>query len=124
MRARLLVGITFCLSLLTVLTTGQENKKIPASQAAQHIGEHATVCGSVESARYLANSRGKPTFLNIGKAYPDQDFTVVIWSEDRAKFGHPEDRLIHKHICVSGQIELYRGKPQIVAKNESQIAVD
>ncbi len=99
----------------------QTERKLPASQAAQHVGEKATVCGYVASTRYLSSSRSKPTFLNLGKPYPEEDFTVVIWAEDRGKFGEPENKYLHKNICVTGEIKLYRGTPQIVAKSLGQI---
>jgi len=99
----------------------QSEKKIPSSDASQHVGEKATVCGYVASSRYLSTSRSKPTFLNVGKPYPDQYFTVVIWPEDRAKFGQPEDKYFHKNICVTGEITLYRGSPEIIARNPAQI---
>ena len=34
------------------------------------------------------NSKGKPTFINFDKPYPSQDFTVMIWDDDRAEFGN------------------------------------
>jgi hypothetical protein len=64
------------------------NKLTPA-EAKQHIGETATVCGVVASGRYSERARGRPTFLDMDKAYPQQVFTVVIWGENRAKFGAP-----------------------------------
>jgi len=76
----------------------QNDHQIPASQTGQHVGEMATVCGYVASSRYLSTSRSKPTFLNLDKPYPNQDFTVVIWSEDREKFGEPESKYLHKNI--------------------------
>jgi len=102
----------------------QEQKKIPSSQAAQHVGEHATVCGTVASSRYVSTSRSKPTFLNFGKPYPQEEFTVVIWSDDRPKFGHPEEAYLHKNICVTGDITSYRGTPQIIARTPDQIQVE
>ena len=121
MTRRSLLGIILCTGFLAVAASGQGNKKIPASQAGQHIGENATVCGVVASSRYLSTSRSKPTFLNLGKPYPNEDFTVVIWPDDRSKFGHPEDSYLHKNICVSGEISSYKGTPQIIARNPSQI---
>ncbi|HXH07311.1 MAG TPA: hypothetical protein VNI83_12075 [Vicinamibacterales bacterium] len=90
-------------------------------EAKQHIGEHAVVCGRVASARFAATSRGRPTFLNLGKPYPYQVFTVVIWGEDRDKFGEPEQTYRGETICVTGRITSYRGQPQIVATQPSQI---
>jgi len=51
---------------------------VSAADAASHVGETATVCGTVASAKYSAQSRGSPTFLNLDKAYPNQVFTAVI----------------------------------------------
>jgi hypothetical protein len=100
---------------------GQDAKKMPAAQPGQYIGERGTVYGIVASSRYLSSSRSKPTFLNLGKPYPIESFTVVIWPDDRPQFGHPEDTYLHKNICVSGGITSYQGKPQIVVGNPAQI---
>jgi DNA/RNA endonuclease YhcR with UshA esterase domain len=99
----------------------QTEKKISGPQATQHVGETATVCGYVASTRYLSSSRSKPTFLDLDKPYPDQDFTVVIWPEERAKFGEPEVKYLHKNICVTGGVTLYRDSPEIIARSTSQI---
>jgi hypothetical protein len=104
------VGPTFCVE-----------KKITAAEAGQHVGRTATVCGVVASGRYAKPTRGRPTFLNLDKPYPDQVFTILIWGENRAKFGTPEQSLLHKRVCVSGSIREYGGKPEIVASEPSQI---
>ena len=121
MNLRLRLGMILFAVFLAMSAVGQDTKKIPAAQSWQHIGERGTVCGIVASSRYLSSSRSKPTFLNLGKPYPNEDFTVVIWPDDRPKFGHPEDAYLHKNICVSGEITSYQGKPQIVARNPTQI---
>jgi len=38
--------------------------------AASHIGETATVCGMVASAKFEAHARSQPTLLDLGKSYP------------------------------------------------------
>src|SRR6476620_10630518 len=65
-------------------------KRLTTAEAREHIGEVATVCGTVVSTRYAASTKGKPTFLNLDKPYPNQVFTIVIWGSDRDKFGRPE----------------------------------
>jgi hypothetical protein len=60
---------------------------IPAAQASSHAGETATVCGNVTGIHTAARSKGKPTFINFDKRYPNQDFTVMIWDDARAAFG-------------------------------------
>jgi hypothetical protein len=76
--------------------------------AAQHVGQTGTVCGVVASAHYAAHSRGQPTFLNLDRPYPHPVFTALVWGEDRAKFGQPE-QLEGRRVCVTGMIKRYRG---------------
>ena len=96
---------------------------LTAVEAKTHIGEQATVCGLVKSARWASNSNRKPTFLNLDEAYPKQLFTVVIFEENRGKFTPaPEDQFKDKRICVSGKIEEFRGTPEIVVTAPAQIA--
>jgi DNA/RNA endonuclease YhcR with UshA esterase domain len=94
---------------------------ISPEEAAGHVGENATVCGAVVSAHYAARSKSQPTFLNLGKAYPEQIFTAVIFGSDRPKFGEPEKIFPGKRICVTGKVELYRGTPEIVLHDPEQL---
>ena len=94
---------------------------ISPEDAAGHVGESATVCGIVSSAHYAARSRSQPTFLNLGKAYPSQIFTAVIFGEDCAKFGEPEKTLQGKRICVTGAIPLYRGSAEVILYEPDQL---
>jgi DNA/RNA endonuclease YhcR with UshA esterase domain len=113
--------------LVTFATVGvaAENTSptLSSKEAAEHVGQKATVCGVVVSAKYATSTRGEPTFLNLDEPYPSQLFTVVIWGSNRAAFGKPESVYAHKTICVTGMIEAYKGKPEIVASRPEQIAV-
>ncbi len=80
-----------------------EAQKISAAEASKHIGEQATVCGSVASAKFATRSNGTPTFLNLERPYPDRIFTALIWGEDRPKFGRPEDAYLGQRVCVTGE---------------------
>jgi hypothetical protein len=83
--------------------------------AAQHVGEIVTIRGPVIDATFASDSRGKPTFLDIGKAYPAPDrFTVVIWIPNRDNFpGAPEELYAGQTVCVTGEITLYNGSPEM-----------
>jgi DNA/RNA endonuclease YhcR with UshA esterase domain len=94
------------------------------SEARAHVGETATVCGEVVSTRFAASTKGHPTFLNLDKPYPGQIFTIVIWGEDRSKFGAPEETYRGKHVCVTGRISEYRGVPEVIATEPGQMGVD
>ena len=93
---------------------------VPAD-AAKHVGETATVCGTVASTRYANRSRGQLTFLNLDRPYPNQVFTALIWGSDRQAFGAPETRYANRRICVTGPIQSYHGAAEIVVRNPGQI---
>jgi len=111
------------LLLVVTFNTHAQSKRLTASEASAHIGEHATVCGHVASTRYSARSKGQPTFLNLDKPYPRQIFTILIWGEDRSKFGAPETKYGDKNICVTATISEYRGTPEAVVRDRVQIEI-
>ena len=104
-------------------TLGLAQNSISAAEAKNHVGERATVCGEVASTHYAARSRGNPTFINLDKPYPNQIFTVLIWGSDRPKFGDPEEAYRSKRICVTGKVSDYKGVPEIVAYEPSQVKI-
>jgi hypothetical protein len=111
----------FGLLLAAVLATpAAAQKKLTAAEAKDHIGETATVCGEVVSARYAASTKGQPTFLNLDKPYPNQIFTVLIWGKNRSKFRTPESEYRGKRICVTGKITEYKSAAEIVANDPQQ----
>jgi hypothetical protein len=114
-----------CKLLLVVLAlsfyTAAQNKKITAPEAKDHIGEIETVCGKVASTHFASSSKGQPTFLNLDEPYPKEIFTILIWGSDRGKFGVPESKYRNARVCVNGKITSYRGTPEIVATEPSQI---
>jgi hypothetical protein len=119
MRRKLL----FALFALAAVATVAQTAHITARQAKDHVGETQTVCGKVASARYAPRSKGQPTFLNLDEPYPNQIFTILIWGENRSKFGQPESQYRDADVCVTGKITSYRGTPEIVATETSQIVV-
>ena len=107
---------TFCLCA--------ETETINAAEAAKHIGEYKTVCGKVVSTFYHKRGKGKQTYINIDKAYPNQIFTILIWGSDRKYFdGAPEEIYRDKDVCVDGKISSYKGNPQIMVKTPSSIKI-
>jgi hypothetical protein len=89
--------------------------------ASSHLNENATVCGLVASATYAVQAPTAPTFLNLGKPYPDQTFTAIIFGSDRPKFSEPEISMPEKQICVTGTIFLFEGKPAMVVRDPKQL---
>ncbi len=118
------IFITTCVLVLTALFlplgARAENFLTPA-QARQHLGEQATVCGTVANARYAVASHGQPTFLNLDQPYPHPVFTIVIWGTDCAQFGTPETTYLGKRLCVTGTIESYRETPEMIVRSTAQL---
>jgi hypothetical protein len=100
-----------------------QTKKLTTADAKDHIGEQSTVCGQVTSTRYAASTRGKPTFINLDKPYPNPVFTVLIWGDNREKFGNPEEKYRDKQVCVTGKITEYKNAPEIVVSELRNIEV-
>ena len=134
---RILVG--FVLLVLTVMLascssdseviggagpSGSTGTSIDAFAASSSVGQRTTVCGDVADTRYASGSRGQPTFLNFERAYPNHVFTVVIWGDERSKFpSRPESHYSSKNVCATGLIETFDGKPQIIAREPSQLSI-
>lgn len=94
-------------------------------EAADHIGERVTVRGRVAGAVYAQDVDGQPTFLNLGRDYPDPGrVTVVIWGRDRGRFpGPPETLYAGRTICATGTLELYEDIPELEISASTQIEV-
>lgn len=102
-----------------------QNSTISWNQADQYVGEVKTVCGPVVDSTYATKSNGKPTFLNLGKKYPDSDrFTVLIWGRDRDNFPvNPESYYFGETICATGLIQEYNGILEIEVSYSGDISM-
>lgn len=109
--------------LLFTADTAPAQQVIKLEDVSKHIGDSVKVCSKVSGIRYLENAKDQPTFINLGGSYPNQLLTIVIWADTRARFEKsPEELFTGKEICVTGRVELFREKPQIVVKKKEQIA--
>ena len=111
------------LSVSFILATNAQ-KDIEPSETANHVGDSVTITGRIMGCGYLSDSKGAPTLLNMGAAYPNQHLTLVIWGENRSQFNvAPEKAYNNKAVKVTSRVTLYRDKPQIVLTNEKQITI-
>lgn len=119
MRKILFIIAFFCISIV-----GFSQKEISLAQVTQHVGDSVIVLGKVADARYFSEGKNAPTLLNIGAAFPNQQLTVVIYGDDRKNFTQaPETYFKDKMVVITGKVELYKGKPQIVVKNADGIGI-
>jgi DNA/RNA endonuclease YhcR with UshA esterase domain len=121
MSARIL-PLAFVAALAQVLaaTFPSVAETIKPSQATSHLGQSATVEGIVSDVYHAAS--GNAVFIDIGGRYPKNQFAGVIFSDDEAKF--PEvDSLRGQTVDLTGTIKLYRGRPEIILTDPTQIRV-
>ena len=101
-------------------------QSVAPKDAAKYDGKTITVCGYVSTARYLGESTGRPgsrnpTFLNFGGKFPNHDFSGVIFEENREKFSEPEKACVDKNVCITGKVQMFRDKPEIVITEPNQL---
>jgi hypothetical protein len=107
------------LALLQLAPCAALADDLSAAQAAGQIGQGATICDTVTSVTSSAVLPGRPTFLNFGRPYPNQDFTVVIWGNQRDQV-RPDD-LAGKRVCVKGAVSGFQGKPEMYLQSADQL---
>jgi len=115
-----------------VPTSGQVDTSFPESRqpagtvqviswqdAAKHYEEYTTVEGTI----VVTHNSGKACFLNFHPDYK-RYFTAVIFASDFSRFpANPENYYYGKRIRVTGYIKEYKGKPEIILNDPSQIEV-
>jgi DNA/RNA endonuclease YhcR with UshA esterase domain len=99
----------------------QTSTVIPDTEAAQHVGQKATVEGTVA---VVFTSKNGNTFVNFGGRYPHQTFTGWIPKDSELAGGSTLAGLEGKKIKITGTIELYRGKPEIKVMTKDQITLE
>lgn len=104
--------------------TAEPEERISSSDAADYIGRTVEVCGDVASADHIPSIGGEPTFINFGRPHPDQEFTAVIWGRNRGNWSTPPEQLYqNRRVCVTGEVEMHEGTPQIEASHPDQFRI-
>ena len=95
------------------------------SDAGNFVNQSKTVCGPVMRATFSQTTNGQPTYLDLGRTYPDPArFSVLIWGNQRANFQSPPETMYRgKTICVTGKIVTYQGTLEMEVRTPSQIQV-
>lgn len=107
-------------------TPKASNNKCTATvyNAQEYVGQEITVCGYVAQVSTIESINGQPTYINMGGKYPNHSFTIVIWKKNILSWeGASLQDYNNQLIAVTGEIVLYKGKPQIVAYTPKQIEV-
>lgn len=95
---------------------------IAAKDAAKHIGEDVTITDKIYGGKFLAGPG--LTLLDVGGSHPNEVLVLLIKGDDRKKFtGSPEETLKGKSVTITGKVIDYKGKPEIVITEPTQIKV-
>ena len=89
-------------------------------ESAAHVGEVATVVGTVVS---VHRSHTGNIYLNFGADYPHQTFSAVVLGPHDARLDNL-DSLVGKRVGVRGMIKNYKGRMEIVIESADQIVVE
>lgn len=100
------------------------SQTVSLDSIAKYEGKKVTVCAKVQGT-HVSSGEKKNTYINFGKPYPDNTFTVLIAEPDLNNFKYvPADFLTDKNICITGTVVMYKGKPEIIATSEEQIKAE
>jgi hypothetical protein len=100
--------------------------EISWSDAGNFVNQSKTVCGPVMRTTFAQTTNGQPTYLDLGRTYPDPArFSILIWGNQRANFpSAPETLYRGKTICVTGKIVTYQGTLEMEVRTPSQIQIN
>jgi len=95
---------------------------IEACEAKKYFGRKLIMEGKIVDS--YRSPRTNTVFLNFGDFYPNQCFTAVIFNSFVKNFDDfPEKYYLGKIVRVFGEIREYKGKPEVILKDPSQIEI-
>jgi DNA/RNA endonuclease YhcR with UshA esterase domain len=97
---------------------GEAVKPVPAAEARTMIGTNAVIVGKVAE----VYKTEKVTRLNFEEKYPKQTFTAVVFARNYNVFTNL-DALTGKTVEISGKVQEYRGKPEVILNSRGQMRV-
>lgn len=89
------------------------------TNASEHVGEYASVRGTLVNAHTSASGT---IFLDFCKNYKTCPFSAVIFADDAKKFGDLS-RHNGKTITLTGKISSYQNKAEIILKKPDQLSI-
>jgi endonuclease YncB( thermonuclease family) len=92
--------------------------RIDYTEAPNHVGEYACVTGKIDH----VNRPKETTFLNFCPDYKTCPFGAVIFDSAAHKFPNPQ-QYQGQTVEITGLIESYQGRAEIILKNPGQIKI-
>ena len=116
--------LIFSILIILAYNISYSQTEISSNKAKDYVGEYVTVTGKIKE---IKESSAGYIFLNFEKKYPNNPLTIVIYASDcenmQSDFRTNLVYLVNETVTVSGIIENYQNKPEIILKKEEQLAV-
>jgi DNA/RNA endonuclease YhcR with UshA esterase domain len=109
--------LALVLAVLALAAPAQAPRTVTPNEAAKHVGEVVVVQGKVTQ---IVLSVNLTTHINFGGIYPNHVFTATIFKAKQTLFPGVKD-YEGRVVQVQGVVRLYRGKPEIVLTEPTQI---
>lgn len=100
---------------LAMMCLKAHSQTISADSAKYYEHKKVTVCGTA----YL-HATTNVTFINFGQPYPKSPFTAVIFAAEKPRFA-AKTGWSTNNVCVTGTVDVYKNKPQIILRDTSQL---
>ncbi len=114
-------SITSILCLLALSSFAQTEIKL--DDIRNHVGDSVKIMAKIYGGKYLERAENTPTFLDVGGKYPDAKLTLVIFGDVRKQFKNPPETYYEgKDEWITGRIQLFKNKPEIVIYGTGQIS--
>jgi hypothetical protein len=111
----------FLLLITIYFTQISFSQIVSLDSIAKYAGKTVTVCSKVQGT-FVSKGEKKTTYISFGNPYPDNTFTAVIFETDLPNFKYnPSEYLKDKNVCITGLVKIYKGKPEIIVNDESQL---
>ena len=110
--------LALLLAALSLVASAQDPPTITPAEAAKHVGELVVVQGTIDQITLTVNLT---THINFGGRYPNHVFTATILKAKQALFAGVKG-YEGKVVQVRGVVRLYRGKPEIMLSEASQLS--
>lgn len=96
---------------------------ISSDEVKDYIGQEVTVEGTIDQVVNLNDVRGQPTYFNMDGRFPNHKFTLLLWGSNKDYFREDVFSYEGKNVKVTGLIETYRDKLQMIIRYPEQIDV-
>ncbi len=111
-----LARIISYVGLSLLLAVSAQAETITPKEASYYVGSSVTVEGVVSQ----VSTKGGTTFINFGGSFPNHVFYAVIFKRNSGKFSNMR-AFQGKTVAITGTVESYKGKPQIILQSPSQV---